>query len=159
MPLWQSGGNTISEVTFERTLYQPPPARFEAGTGSIADAVALGAALEYVESVGLDHVERHETALMAQLVDGLRALPTVAAIGRPRRHAGALSFLVDGHTPGQVASALDREGIAVRSGHHCAQPALRRFGVDASVRASLAMYNTRQDIDALLAGVRQLVAD
>jgi len=156
MPPWQGGGNMIADVTFERTVYQPAPARFEAGTGNIADAVGLGAALDYVTRVGMDLIGRHEHELLAYATQGLLAIPGLRLIGTAREKAGVLSFVLDGHRSEDVGAALDREGIAVRSGHHCAQPALRRFGVESSVRPSLGLYNTRSDIDALVAAVRRL---
>ena len=156
MPPWQGGGNMIADVTFERTVYQPAPGRFEAGTGNIADAVGLGAALDYVMRVGLDLIGRHEHELLACATEGLRSVSGLRLIGTAREKAGVLSFVLDGWRSEDVGAALDRDGIAVRSGHHCAQPALRRFGVESSVRPSLALYNTRGDIEALVASVRKL---
>jgi cysteine desulfurase/selenocysteine lyase len=156
MPPWQGGGNMIADVTFERTVFQPPPARFEAGTGNIADAVGLGAALDYVTRVGLPAISRHEHDLLAYATEGLSCIQGLRIIGTAREKAGVLSFVLDGFRSEEVGAALDREGIALRSGHHCAQPALRRFGVETSVRPSFALYNTRADIDALVAAVRQL---
>jgi len=155
-PPWQGGGNMIADVTFERTVFQPPPARFEAGTGNIADAVGLGAALDYVTRVGLEAISRHEHDLLAYATDGLAGIPGLRIIGTAREKAGVLSFVLAGWRSEDVGAALDREGIALRSGHHCAQPALRRFGVETSVRPSFALYNTRADIDALVAAVRKL---
>jgi len=156
MPPWQGGGNMIADVTFERTVYQPPPARFEAGTGNIADAVGLGAALDYVTRVGLDLVSRHEHELLVYATEGLLSIPGLRLIGTAREKAGVLSFVLDGFRSEDVGAALDREGIAVRSGHHCAQPALRAFGVESSVRPSFALYNLKSDIDSLVAAVRRL---
>ena len=158
MPPWQGGGNMIADVTFERTLYQPAPAKFEAGTGNIADAVGLGAALDYLSSLSLVNVSRHEQELRVYAEGCLTQIPGVRLIGQPREKAGVISFVLDGIRTEEVGGALDQEGIAVRSGHHCAQPILRRFGVEATVRASLAPYNTREDIDALVGAVRRLVA-
>jgi cysteine desulfurase / selenocysteine lyase len=158
MPPWQGGGNMIQDVTFERTTYQPPPARFEAGTGNIADAVGLGAALDYVTRVGIDNIDRYEHELLAYADRQLATVPGLTMIGAPRAKAGVLSFVLDGQRTEDVGSALDREGIAVRSGHHCAQPILRRLGVEASVRASLAFYNVCEDIDALVDALRRLQA-
>jgi cysteine desulfurase / selenocysteine lyase len=156
MPPWQGGGNMIRDVTLERTLYQPPPARFEAGTASIADAIGLGAALDYVQRIGLHNIARHEHELLAYATDKLTQIPGLTLIGTAPDKAAVLSFVLDGYTPEQVGEALNREGIAVRAGHHCAQPILRRFGHEGTVRASLAFYNTREDIDALTAALRQL---
>jgi len=158
MPPWQGGGNMIADVTFERTLYQPAPAKLEAGTGNIADAVGLGAALDYLSSLSLVNVSRHEQELRVYAEGCLAQIPGLRLIGQPREKAGVLSFVLDGIRTEEVGGALDQEGIAVRSGHHCAQPILRRFGVEATVRASLAPYNTREDIDALVGAVRRLVA-
>jgi cysteine desulfurase/selenocysteine lyase len=155
-PPWQGGGNMIADVTFEATEYQLPPARFEAGTGNIADAVGLGAAIDYLHGIGMHHVERHEHALMAYATAALAAVPGLRPIGTAREKTGVLSFVLEGFRAEEVGAALDREGIAVRSGHHCAQPALRRFGLDATVRPSLAMYNSRDDIDALTTSLHGL---
>jgi cysteine desulfurase/selenocysteine lyase len=155
-PPWQGGGNMIADVTFERTLYQGAPERFEAGTGNIADAVGLGAAIDYIERIGLTAIERHEHDLIECTVAGLAAIPGVRLIGAPRERAGVVSFLLDGRRAEDVGKALDEEGIAVRAGHHCAQPILRRFGVEATVRPSFALYNTREDVEALLAAVRRI---
>ena len=156
-PPWQGGGNMIVDVTFEKTIYQTPPARFEAGTGNIADAVGLGAAIDYLERVGLHNVAQHEHDLMAYATDKLRAIPGLRLVGTAREKAGVLSFVLDGYRSEEVGAALDQVGIAVRAGHHCAQPALRRFGLETSVRPSLALYNSHDDIDALVDAVTALV--
>jgi cysteine desulfurase / selenocysteine lyase len=158
MPPWQGGGNMIADVTFERTTYQGPPARFEAGTGNIADAVGLGAALEWLSAIGLENVERHEHELLVYATERLAAVPGLTMIGTAEEKAGVLSFILAGQYTQEVGGLLDQEGIAVRSGHHCAQPILRRFGVEATVRASLAPYNTRDDIDALVSALHRLQA-
>ena len=139
---WQGGGNMIADVTFEKTIYQGPPERFEAGTGNIADAVGLGAALDYVESIGMDVIARYEHDLLVYATEKMKTVPGLALIGTAPEKASVLSFTLDGHDPLEVGKALDREGIAVRAGHHCAQPILRRFGLEATVRPSLAFYNT-----------------
>ncbi|MDR3054243.1 MAG: cysteine desulfurase [Zoogloeaceae bacterium] len=153
---WQGGGNMIRDVTFEKTLYHDAPARFEAGTGNIADAVGLGAALEYVERIGIDHISRHEHDLLTYGTRLLEDIPGVRLIGKAADKAGVLSFVLDGHKTEDIGAALNREGIAVRAGHHCAQPILRRFGLEATVRPSLALYNTHADLDALAAAVRKI---
>ena len=158
MPPWQGGGNMISDVTFERTTYQAPPARFEAGTGNIADAVGLGAALDYVTAIGLDVIGQYEHDLLVYATERLHTVPGLTLIGTAPDKAGVLSFVLDGHRTEDIGGALDQEGIAVRSGHHCAQPILRRFGLEATVRASLALYNTCEDIDALVAALHRLQA-
>ena len=156
MPPWQGGGNMIADVTFEKTVYQPPPFRFEAGTGNIADAVGLGAAIDYVMTLGLENIARYEHELLEYATEGLCRIPGLTLIGTAPDKAGVLSFVLDGKRTEDVGAALDKEGIAVRSGHHCAQPILRRFGLEATVRASLAPYNTKEDIDALVAAVTRL---
>ncbi len=156
MPPWQGGGNMIEDVTFERTTYLPPPFRFEAGTGNIADAAGLGAALDYVMRIGLDTIERYEHELLVYAMDRLRTVPGLHMVGDPRERAGVLSFVLDGQRTQDVGAMLDKEGIAVRTGHHCAQPILRRFGLEASIRASLAFYNICEDIDELIAALMRL---
>jgi len=158
MPPWQGGGNMIQDVTFENTTYQQPPWRFEAGTGSIGDAVGLGAALDYVTRIGIDNIDRYEHELLRYAEDQLASVAGLQMVGAPRHKAGVLSFVLDGQRTEDVGSALDKDGIAVRSGHHCAQPILRRFGHEASVRASLAFYNICEDIDALVDALRRLQA-
>ena len=156
MPPWQGGGNMIADVTFERTLFQPPPGKFEAGTGNIADAVGLGAALDYVDRVGIENIARYEHDLLVYATRGLSSIPGVRLIGTAAEKASVASFVLDGYHPEEVGKALNEEGIAVRSGHHCAQPILRRFGVEATVRPSLAFYNTCEEIDRMLAVLRRL---
>lgn len=146
---WQGGGNMIADVTFERSIFQPAPGRFEAGTGNIADAVGLGAALDYLDRVGLENVARHEHELLVYGTRLVKRIPGLRIIGTAPEKAGVLSFVIDGFRNEDVGKALDREGIAVRSGHHCAQPILRRFGLEGTIRASLAFYNTIDDLDAL----------
>jgi cysteine desulfurase/selenocysteine lyase len=156
LPPWQGGGNMIADVTFERTIYQDAPARFEAGTGNIADAVGLGAALDYVQQVGIERIGRYEHALLEYATERLRPIPGVRLIGTAREKAGVLSFTLAGYRTEEVGAALNREGIAVRSGHHCAQPILRRFGLESTVRPSLAFYNTCEEVDVFIATVRRL---
>jgi cysteine desulfurase/selenocysteine lyase len=158
MPPWQGGGNMIADVTFEKTVYQPPPYRFEAGTGSIADAVGLGAALDYVTALGLENIHRYEHELLVYATAELARVPGLRLVGTAAEKAGVLSFVLDGLRTEDIGAALDQEGIAVRSGHHCAQPILRRFGLESTVRASLAPYNTPEDIDALVAALRRMQA-
>lgn len=146
----------IADVSFEKTVHRPPPARFETGTGNIADAVGLGAAIDYLQSIGTHNVERHERELMSYATDVLNCIQGLRQIGTARENAGVLSFVLEGFRAEEVGAALDRDGIAVRSGHHCAQPALRRFGLDTTVRRSLAVYNSREGIDALIASLRTL---
>ena len=157
-PPWQGGGNMIVDVTFEKTVYQPAPARFEAGTGNIADAVGLGAALDYLEEIGLENVSRYEHELLVYGTEGLLSVPGLRLIGTAADKAGVLSFVLDGFRTEDVGKALDQEGIAVRAGHHCAQPILRRFGLESTVRPSMAVYNLREDLDALVAALLRLQA-
>ena len=156
MPPWQGGGNMIQDVTFEKTLYQPPPQRFEAGTGNIADAVGLGAAIDYLDRVGIANVARHEHALLVYSTDALLRIPGLHLIGTAKEKAGVLSFVMDGFRTEEIGDYLNRKGIAVRGGHHCAQPILRRFGVESTLRATLALYNTCEEIDALVAALWDL---
>ncbi len=156
MPPWQGGGNMIVDVTFEKTTYQPPPGRFEAGTGNIADAVGLGAAIDYLDHIGMPNVARYEHELLVYATQGLLQVPGLRIIGTAKEKAGVLSFVLAGFRTEEVGAALNREGIAVRSGHHCAQPTLRRFGVETTVRPSLALYNSFEDIDALIAALFRL---
>ena len=155
-PPWQGGGNMIVDVTFEKTTYQPPPGRFEAGTGNIADAVGLGAAIDYLDHIGMPNVAHYEHELLVYATRGLLQIPGLRIIGTAKEKAGVLSFVLDGYRTEEVGAALNREGIAVRSGHHCAQPTLRRFGVETTVRPSLALYNSFEDIDALIAALFRL---
>jgi cysteine desulfurase/selenocysteine lyase len=156
MQPWQGGGNMIQDVTFERTVYQPAPGRFEAGTGSIGDAVGLGAAIDYVTRIGMERIAEYEHQLLLYATRLLKEIPGLRLIGTAPDKAGVLSFVLDGHRTEDVGSALNQEGIAVRSGHHCAQPILRRFGVESTVRPSLALYNTCADIDALIAALARI---
>ncbi|GGA55543.1 cysteine desulfurase [Edaphobacter acidisoli] len=156
MPPWQGGGNMIADVTFEKTVYQAPPSRFEAGTGNIADAVGLGAAIDYLDHIGMANIARYEHELLVYATRGLLTIPGLRLIGTAKEKAGVLSFVLEGFKTEEVGAALNREGIAVRSGHHCAQPSLRRMGVETSVRPSLALYNSFEDIDALIAALHRL---
>ena len=157
-PPWQGGGNMIKDVTFERTVYQNAPSRFEAGTGNIADAVGLGAAIDYVTAIGMEAVEAYEHQLLGYATHRLGEIPGLKIIGTAAVKAGVLSFTFDGYKTEDLGGLLNKEGIAVRSGHHCAQPILRRFGLEATVRASLALYNTCADIDALVEALLRLRA-
>jgi cysteine desulfurase/selenocysteine lyase len=156
MPPWQGGGNMISDVTFERTVYHGPPTRFEAGTGNIADAVGLGAALEYVERIGIENIGHYEHSLLEYATHHMKPIKGVTLIGTARDKASVLSFVLEGYSTDEVGKALNQEGIAVRTGHHCAQPILRRFGLETTVRPSLAFYNTCEEVDRMVAVVRRL---
>lgn len=150
MPAWQGGGNMIQDVTFDKTVYHEAPAKFEAGTGNIADAVGLGAALEYVERIGIDNIARYEHDLLVYATTAMQKVPGLHFIGTAKEKASVLSFKLDGFKSEEVGAALNQEGIAVRSGHHCAQPILRRFGVETTVRPSLAFYNTPAEVDVMV---------
>ena len=156
MPPYQGGGDMISSVTFEKTTYNKLPYKFEAGTPNVAGAIALGAALKYVEGVGIDEIARHENKVLAYATEQLAAIPDVRLIGTARDKAGVLSFVMDGIHPHDIGTILDQEGIAVRTGHHCAQPLMERFGVPATARASFALYNTVEEVDALAEGLEKV---
>ncbi len=155
MPPYQGGGDMIRSVTFEKTEYNVLPHKFEAGTPNIAGAIGLGAALDYVQAIGIENIEAHEHDLLDYATATVTEIPGVTLLGTARRKAGVLSFMVDGIHPHDVGTILDQEGIAVRAGHHCAQPVMARFGVPATARASFAMYNTREDVEALVRGIRK----
>jgi cysteine desulfurase/selenocysteine lyase len=157
-PPWQGGGSMILDVTFEKTVYNVPPARFEAGTGNIADAVGLGAALDYLEQIGMENIARYEHDLLIYATAGLLTVPGLHLIGTAREKASVLSFVLDGFRTEDVGMALNQEGIAVRAGHHCAQPILRRFGLETTVRPSLALDNTFEDVDALVTALLRIQA-
>jgi cysteine desulfurase/selenocysteine lyase len=158
MPPWQGGGNMIADVTFEKTVFQPIPNKFEAGTGNIADAVGLGAAIDYVNRVGIENIARYEHELLVYGMQHLGAIKGVRLIGTAVDKASVMSFVLAGYSTEEVGKALNEEGIAVRTGHHCAQPILRRLGVETTVRPSLAFYNTFDEIDRLVAVVRRLAS-
>ncbi|CAM2965473.1 cysteine desulfurase [Mycobacterium intermedium] len=155
-PPWQGGGNMIADVTLERSLYQGIPNKFEAGTGNIADAVGLAEALRYVERVGIERISAYEHSLLEYATPRLADIPGVRLVGTATEKASVLSFVLAGHEPLEVGKALNAEGIAVRAGHHCAQPILRRYGLEATVRPSFAFYNTFEEIDVFLRAVRRI---
>jgi cysteine desulfurase/selenocysteine lyase len=156
MPPWQGGGDMILSVTFERTLYNGLPYKFEAGTPDMAGAVGLGATVDWLEGLDWAAVHAHEQDLLEYGTRRLQEIPGLRLVGTAPEKAGVLSFVLEGVHPHDVGTILDREGIAVRAGHHCAQPVMKRFGVPATVRASLALYNTRGEIDALVAGLHRV---
>jgi cysteine desulfurase/selenocysteine lyase len=156
MPPYQGGGDMIRQVTFAKTTYQNPPHRFEAGTPSIAEVVGLGAAVDWIRSVGLDKIAAHEHALLEYGTKLLSAIPGVTLIGTAPDKAGVLGFVLDGIHPHDIGTLLDQEGIAIRAGHHCAQPVMERFNVPATARASMGPYNTESDLDALAEGIRKI---
>lgn len=156
LPPWQGGGNMIKDVTIEETQFNAPPARFEAGTPNVADAIGLGAALDYVSRVGMHNIERHEHELTEYARQQLSLVPGLTLIGNPKHRVSVVSFVIDGLDTPYVGQLLDKEGIAVRAGHHCAQPALRALGYEMSVRPSFAFYNTKDEIDRLVVALRSL---
>jgi cysteine desulfurase / selenocysteine lyase len=156
MPPYQGGGDMISAVTFEKTTWNVLPYKFEAGTPNIAGAIGLGAAIDYLATIGIENVTAHEKDLLEYATRSLTALPGLNVIGTAREKIGVLSFTLDGIHPHDIGTVLDQEGIAIRTGHHCAQPVMEFFGIPATARASLALYNTRADIDALVEGIRKV---
>ena len=156
MPPYQGGGDMIESVTFEKTDFADPPQRFEAGTPNIAGVIGLGAAVDYVLSVGFDKIAAHEADVLSYATACLSGRNDIRIIGTSDEKAGVLSFVVEGVHPHDVGTILDQEGVAVRTGHHCAQPVMDRFGVPSTVRASLGMYNGRDDIDALVGGLERV---
>ncbi|MDJ0974869.1 MAG: cysteine desulfurase [Planctomycetota bacterium] len=156
MPPWQGGGDMILTVAIDRSTYNDPPFRFEAGTPNIAGAIGLAAALDYVDSLGYERVAAHEAELLAYGTAALEQIEDLRLIGTAPEKAGVLSFVMDGAHPHDVGTILDQEGIAIRTGHHCAQPVMEHFCVPATARASIGIYNTREDIDALVRGLRKV---
>ncbi|MGH9617820.1 MAG: SufS family cysteine desulfurase [Acidobacteriaceae bacterium] len=156
MPPYQGGGDMIRSVTFEKTLYNQLPYKFEAGTPHIAGAIGLAAALNYVNELGLDNIAAHEHDLLVYGTKSLKSVPGLRLIGTAKEKAGVISFVMDGIHPHDIGTVLDRHGIAIRTGHHCAQPLMQRLGIPATARASFAVYNTISEIDALVAGIDKL---
>ena len=156
LPPWQGGGNMVQQVTFEQSVIGPPPRRFEAGTPALASAVGLGAAIDYLNGIGLEAIEQYETWLLDYALEGIREIPGLRLIGRPRDRGGVISLVLEGSPDAVVAERLDAEGIAVRAGTHCAMPILARFGLESSVRPSFAFYNTRAEVDVLIEALRRI---
>lgn len=157
LPPYQGGGDMISRVTLERTTYQHPPLKFEAGTPNIAGVLGLGAAIDYLEELGWETVEEREQRLVERLLRGLYAMPSVRMIGEPRQRGSVVSFLVEGAHPLDVGSFLDLRGVAVRTGHHCTQPVMQFYGIQGTVRASVAFYNTAEEVDQFLQILQQAI--
>jgi len=153
MPPYQGGGDMISSVTFEKTTYNRLPFKFEAGTPNIAGVIGLGAAIEYLERTAVDRVAAHENHLLTYATERISSLPGVRLIGTAQEKAAVLSFVLEGVHPHDIGTVLDHEGIAVRTGHHCAQPVMQFFGVPATARASFALYSTEEEVDALMRGI------
>jgi cysteine desulfurase / selenocysteine lyase len=157
MPPYQGGGDMIASVTFEKTIYNRLPYKFEAGTPNIADTIGLGAAIGYLEQLGLDQIERHEHDLLSYATREVSKIPGVEIVGTAQEKSGVLSFTMGQIHPHDIGTILDQEGIAVRTGHHCAQPVMQRFGIPATARASFGLYNTREEVDALVAGIHRVI--
>ena len=156
MPPWQGGGNMIKNVTFEETTFSDPPGKFEAGTPNIADAVGLGVALDYVNRLGLSNIAKYEHELLGYATEQLSRIQGLQIFGTARDKVSVISFVMRGRGVQEIGRLLDLEGIAVRAGHHCAQPSLRRFGLDATVRPSFSLYNTTEEIDRLAEALRRI---
>jgi len=156
MPPYQGGGDMISSVTFEKTIYNKLPYKFEAGTPHVSGAIGLGAAIEYVNGLGMDNIAAHEHELLAYATETVSVIPGIRLIGTAKEKAGVLSFLLDSIHPHDIGTILDQEGIAIRTGHHCAQPVMQRFGIAGTARASFALYNTREEVDALVEGIQKV---
>ncbi len=156
MPPYQGGGDMISSVTFERTTYNRLPYKFEAGTPHIDGGIGLGAAIDYVENLGIDNIAAYEQDLLAYATERVSAIPGVRIIGTAREKAGVLSFIIGDIHPHDIGTILDQQGIAIRAGHHCAQPVMQRFGVPATARASFSFYNTREEVDRLVQGIEKV---
>ena len=157
MPPWQGGGDMISTVTFERTTYNDLPYKFEAGTPNIAGGIGLKAAIDYVTAIGFEAIAAHEHDLLVYATEQLKAINSLRIIGEAREKGAIISFVMEGTHPHDIGTILDREGIAVRAGHHCAQPIMDRFSIPGTARASFGLYNTRQEVDRLVAGVKKVV--
>ena len=153
LPPYHGGGNMISSVTFEKTEYNDLPHKFEAGTPNISGGIGLGAAIDYIEGVGYENIEVYEHNLLTYAIQELKKIKGLRLIGEPKEQAGVISFLLGAHHPLDVGTILDQLGIAVRTGHHCTQPLMDRFGITGTVRASFSFYNTKEEVDKLVAGI------
>jgi len=156
MPPYQGGGDMISSVTFEKTSYNKLPFKFEAGTPDVSGAIGLGTAVEYMNKIGIQNIEEYEHELLTYAAEKIAGVSGVRLIGTPRQRAGVISFVIDGVHPHDVGTILDQEGIAIRTGHHCAQPIMQRFGIPATARASFAFYNTKEEVDTLAEGIKKV---
>jgi cysteine desulfurase/selenocysteine lyase len=156
MPPYQGGGDMISSVTFEKTTYNKLPFKFEAGTPDVAGAIGLGAAIQYLNEIGIENISKYEHDLVSYAVEKLSAIAGVRLIGTAKERAGVISFVIEGVHPHDVGTILDQEGIAIRTGHHCAQPIMERFRIPATARASFAFYNTKEEVDTLANGIQKV---
>ena len=157
MPVFQGGGEMIKEVTFEKTTYNDLPYKYEAGTPNIADTIALKAALDFIKEIGKDKIRKHEEELLSYATAQLQAIPGLRIIGQAKNKVSLVSFVIDGIHPQDIGVLLDNMGIAVRTGHHCTQPLMKRFGIPGTVRASFALYNQKEEIDVLIAGLYKTI--
>jgi len=156
MPPYQSGGDMILSVTLEKTIYGRLPSKFEAGTPNIEGAITLGAAVDYLNALGMENIQKHEQDLLHYATEAVKTVPGLHIMGNAREKAGVLAFTMDAAHPHDIGQILDEEGVAVRAGHHCAQPVMQRFGVPATTRASFGLYNTHEDVDALVAALHKV---
>ena len=156
MPPFKGGGDMILSVTFEKTVYNDVPYKFEAGTPNIAGVIGLGAAIDYLMDIGMDNIAAYEAELLAYGTEQLQTVEGLKLIGTAKHKAGVMGFIMDAAHPHDIGQILDGEGIAIRAGHHCAQPVMKHFGVPATARASLALYNTKEDIDALVVALAKV---
>ena len=156
MPPWRGGGEMIKEVTFEKTMYNELPYKFEAGTPNIADVIGIKAAIDYVNSLGKANIAKHENDLLIYATERMEAIPGLKVIGKAKNKVSVLSFIIEGIHPQDIGVLLDQQGIAIRTGHHCTQPLMQRFGIDGTSRASFAVYNTKEEIDRLVEGVKKV---
>jgi len=156
MPPYQGGGEMISSVSFEKTVYNKVPHKFEAGTPDISGPIGLRAAIEYLEALGMENIARHEHDLLNYATEKVSTIPGVRIIGTAKEKDGVLSFVMEGVHPHDIGTILDQEGIAIRTGHHCAQPVMARFGLDATARASFGVYNTMEEVEALVRGLKKV---
>lgn len=157
MPPWMGGGDMIASVTFEKSTWNRLPFKFEAGTPNVPGATGLAAAIDYVGSIGMDAIAAHEADLLAHATEALSVIPSLRVIGNARRKAAVLSFVIDGIHPHDIGTIVDRQGVAIRTGHHCAEPVMKRYGVPATARASFGLYNTHDDVEALAESLREVV--
>ena len=157
MPPYQGGGDMIKSVTFEKTIYNDLPYKFEAGTPNIGGGIGLGAAIEYLTNLDGEAIVAHEHQLLSYATERLTEIPRVHIVGRAREKAAVLSFIIEGIHPHDIGTILDDQGIAIRTGHHCAQPVMQRFNIPATARASFAFYNTKEEVDALVRGVQKVI--
>jgi cysteine desulfurase/selenocysteine lyase len=157
LPPYQGGGDMILSVSFEKTTFGPPPQRFEAGTPAIAQAIGLGAAIDYVSKLGMERIEAYERELVDYAFERIGAIEGIRLVGTASDRTGLVAFTIDDIHPHDVGTILDQEGIAIRAGHHCAQPSMKRFCVPATARASFAFYNTRDEADALVDGIQKCI--